>query len=141
MLTGLIDHYLKMAMLNQEYQSCMTFDLMQDYAIKLNQYLHYSDNYKEKEFFYLTNQLGETAVFRAYLRRYIKGFEPEVISKEKGIWLVLDKSGKFKAKHFDGKAYEDTNLCKGDDLIFKYLCYSKLNEFWKGAEELRGPSN
>ena len=57
--------------------------------------------YKDNKYFYkgklsaLTNGIGETRFFRAYLNELIISYKPELINKEKDLWLYLKDNGEF----------------------------------------------
>lgn len=74
--------------------------------------------------------------FRAYLRAFIKDFQPELIREGKRYELYLKKDGKYAVR------YKDDNdmpvfLSESEQTLFRYLCFLKSAEFWHKFEMLR----
>ncbi len=107
----------------------------QNYPLRL---AYYKDNkyfYKGK-FSALTNGIGETRTFRAYLNEFIKNYKPELINKEKDLWLSLKPNGEFiVTKGEQGK--RSSPLSKDEDLLFNLICYINLVRFWDEFNEIR----
>lgn len=86
------------ALLNMsaEERSLMCFDDFEkeNYPLRLAYYKYNKYFYKGK-FSALTNGIGATRTFRAYLNEFIKSYKPELINKEKDLWLSLKDNGEF----------------------------------------------
>ena len=73
--------------------------------------------------------LGSTKTFRRYLHRYIRSFQPERLLPEKDLWLDLSKKGVFFVRQ--GRQGQSVPcLSETDNLVFHYLCFLKLRQFW-----------
>ncbi len=127
------------ALLNMspEERSLMCFDDFekQNYPLRLACYKDNKYFYKGK-FSTLTNGIGETRTFRAYLNEFIKSYRPELINKEKDLWLSLKSNGEFVVtKGEKGKATAD--LSQKDFFMYNMLCFLNLVRFWDEFNEIR----
>lgn len=98
--------------------------------------------YKDNKYFYkgsfstLTNGIGETRTFRAYLNEFMKSYKPELINKEKDLWISLKSNGEFVVtKGEQGK--KASPLSKDETLLFNLVCYINLIDFWDNFNEIR----
>ncbi len=98
--------------------------------------------YKDNKYFYkgkfsvLTNGVGETRSFRAYLNEFIKNFKPELISKENDLWISLKENGEFVVtKGKNGE--ETTDLSQKNFFLYNLLCFINLVRFWDEFNEIR----
>ena len=83
-----------------------------------------------------TGGMSDLKVFRAYLKSFIKNFEPEILRDGKQLEMILEKNGRYAVR------YRSTNslsydLSESEKVLFRYLCFLKTAEFWRGFEELR----
>jgi len=124
---------------SQEYLSCKVFtnNADQNFPLKLKQYYHWTDYFNKDKFVRITDGLGNTSVFRNYLKRYIKEFEPVEISEDKRIFVCIEKDGEFRARVKQNDDYADVVLSECEQTIFRFICYLKVNEFWEKALELK----
>ncbi len=127
------------ALLNMsaEERSLMCFDDFekQNYPLRLACYKDNKYFYKGK-FSTLTNGIGETRFFRAYLNEFIKSYKPELINKEKDLWLSLKSNGEFVVtKGEKGKATAD--LSQKDFFMYNLRCFLNLVRFWDEFNEIR----
>ena len=127
------------ALLNMsaEERSLMCFDDFEkeNYPLRL---VHYKDNkhYYKGKFSTLTNGIGETRTFRAYLNEFIKSYKPELINKEKDLWLSLKDNGEFVVRK--GSTGEETKELNLKDLfVYNLLCFLNLVRFWDELNEIR----
>lgn len=123
--------------ISAEERSLMCFDDFekQNYPLRL---AYYKDNkyfYKGK-FSALTNGIGETRFFRAYLNEFIKSYKPELINKEKDLWLYLKDNGEFVVTEGE-QGKRSSPLSKDEDLLFNLFCYINLVRFWDKFNEIR----
>ncbi len=98
--------------------------------------------YKDNKYFYKgkfsaqTNGIGETRSFRAFVSEFIKSYKPELINKEKDLWLSLKSNGEFVVtKGEKGKATAD--LTPKDFFLYNLLCFLNLVRFWDEFNEIR----
>jgi hypothetical protein len=98
--------------------------------------------YKDNKYFYkgsfstLTNGIGETRTFRAFINEFIKNYRPELISKENDLWLSLKENGEFVVtKGKNGEATAD--LTPKDFFLYNLLCFLNLVRFWDEFNEIR----
>jgi len=103
---------------------------------KLLQYLDEDRYYESKELSRRTDLLSETKAFRAYLRAFIKDFQPEPIREGKRYELYLKKDGKYAVRYTDDNDMP-VFLSESEQTLFRYLCFLKSAEFWHGFEMLR----
>ena len=103
---------------------------------KLLQYLDEDRYYESKELSRRTDLLSETKAFRAYLRAFIKDFQPELIREGKRYELYLKKDGRY-AVRYKGDNDMPVFLSESEQTLFRYLCFLRTAEFWQGFEELR----
>ena len=120
-----------------EESSLMCFDGFenQNYPLRL---AFYKDNkyFYKGEFSSLTNGIGETRTFRAFVNEFIKKYEPELISKENDLWLSLKENGEFVVtKGENGEATAD--LTPKDFFLYNLLCFLNLVRFWDEFNEIR----
>ena len=127
------------ALLNMsaEERSLLCFDDFEkeNYPLRL---AYYKDNkyfYKGK-FSALTNGIGETRFFRAYLNEFIKSYKPELINKEKDLWLSLKDNGEFIVRN-DSAGKETKDLNTKDLFVYNLLCFLNLVRFWDEFNEIR----
>lgn len=98
--------------------------------------------YKDNKYFYkgsfstLTNGIGETRTFRAFVNEFIKKYEPELISKENDLWLSLKENGEFVVTEGEyGKI--TTDLSQKELFMYSLLCFLNLVRFWDEFNEIR----
>ena len=98
--------------------------------------------YKDNKYFYkgkfstLTNGIGETRTFRAFVNEFIKKYEPELISKENDLWLSLKENGEFVVTEGEyGKI--TTDLSQKEFFMYNLLCFLNLVRFWDEFNEIR----
>jgi hypothetical protein len=98
--------------------------------------------YKDNKYFYkgsfstLTNGIGETRSFRAFVNEFIKKYEPELISKENDLWLSLKENGEFVVTEGEhGKI--TTDLSQKEFFMYNLLCFLNLVRFWDEFNEIR----
>lgn len=98
--------------------------------------------YKDNKYFYkgsfstLTNGIGETRTYRAFINEFIKNYRSELISKENDLWLSLKSNGEFVVtKGEKGKATAD--LSQKDFFMYNLLCFLNLVRFWDEFNEIR----
>ena len=127
------------ALLNMspEERSLMCFEDYenQNYPLRL---AFYKDNkyFYKGEFSSLTNGIGETRTFRAFVNEFIKKYEPELISKENDLWLSLKENGEFVVTEGEhGKI--TTDLSKKEFFMYNFLCFLNLVRFWDEFNEIR----
>ena len=92
--------------------------------------------YAPRELSMLTDGMSDLSAFRAYLRNYIASFKPERIRAGKSYEIFLDKDGRYAVKcMIDGSKAK--LMSESDKTLFRYLCFLRTAEFWRGFEELR----
>ena len=83
-----------------------------------------------------TGGLSDVRAFRTYLTDFIKGFKPELLRDGKQYEIVLEKNGLYAARCKIDSVIT-SNLSMTERTIFRYLCFLRTAEFWRGFEELR----
>ena len=98
--------------------------------------------YRDNKYFYKgkfsaqTNGIGETRSFRASINEFIKGFKPELISKENDLWLSLKDGGEFVVTKGKNRKVT-TDLSKKDFFLYNLLCFINLVRFWDEFNGIR----
>ena len=77
--------------------------------------------------------------FRAYLTNFIKNFQPENLCEGKQYEIAIDDNGIYTVRH--PKHGTDVYLSESEQRLFRYLCFLRTAEFWRGFEELRNINN
>ena len=100
------------------------------------QYLDEERYYSPGDLSKSTDRLSETKAFRSYLKTFIKDFKAETIRDGKRYELYLKKDGRYAVR------YKNDNdmpvfLSESEQTLFRYLCFLRTAEFWRGFEELR----
>lgn len=106
--------------------------LKKDYPNRICTYRDVEKYYKENDFFKKTDGLGTTRHFRAFMSEYIGRFEPERLD---GYMLDLLPSGSFVMK--DSVSMKLVTVNQKENLLFHFLCYLHICDFWNRAEKIR----
>lgn len=83
-----------------------------------------------------TEGLSDLRAFRAYLREYIENFTGETIREGKQYEIIPDRDGRYAVRH-RGNGEQPVLLSESEGILFRYLCFLRTAEFWRGFEELR----
>lgn len=104
--------------------------------LRFLQYANEEVYFPRNELHRLTGKMSSLKTFRAYLKQFIKQFEPQVIREGKLYEFILKSDGRYgvRYKNDDGMP---VCLSESEHIIFRYLCFIKTLEFWSGFEELR----
>lgn len=104
--------------------------------LRFLQYANEELYFPRNELHRLTEKMSSLKTFRAYLKQFIKQFEPQVIREGKLYEFILKSDGRYgvRYKNDDGMP---VCLSESEQIIFRYLCFIKTLEFWSGFEELR----
>ena len=97
-----------------------------------NEDLYYSKGELSK----VTDGLSDINAFRRYLRDFLGNSQPELLRDGKGYEIFLSESGRYAVRYKDGGSVTDT-LSVSEKMLFKYLCFLRTAEFWRGFEEIR----
>ena len=83
-----------------------------------------------------TEGVSALRAFKSYLRTYIKNFKGEAIRHGKHYEIVLKPNGIYAVRHrIDGDL--PVFLSESERTLFRYLCFLRTAEFWRGFEEIR----
>ena len=104
---------------------------------KLGMYKDFLEFYKRKEFVRQTDGVGITRRFYLCLKNYIDNFEKERITQVGNKVIDINNEGNFVAKDGNGKVISNNRLTKKEKILFDYLCFLKINEFWNKMEAIR----
>jgi hypothetical protein len=104
--------------------------------LRFLQYANEEVYFPQNELHRLTGKMSSLKTFRAYLKQFIKQFEPQVIREGKLYEFILKSDGRYgvRYKNDDGMP---VCLSESEQILFRYLCFIKTLEFWRGFEELR----
>ncbi len=131
------DDFLKKTKQCREEQSFNFFAFRKnlDFPKRLCCYKDIEKYYPENTFAALTDSIGRTRSFRAELNRFIKNFVPEKLRRDKNFWLTLPENGEFRVVNSaDGSR---PFLSESEQVIYHYLCFLNVAEFWAGVEKIR----
>ncbi len=106
----------------------------QKYPHRLFWYKNSEKYYPNRDFSKRTDGFGSTRSFRKLIKQYIENFRPIKLGS-KGYWLYLLPNGKFEVRDSDGT--ERPALSEAETVLYHYLCFICLAEFWQGAEKIR----
>lgn len=104
--------------------------------LRLLQYANEDMYYRTNELSRLTGGLSELRAFRAYLHEFINRSEPELIREGKKYEIFLKKNGRYALKYKSAQGGVMT-LSESERVLFRYLCFLRTAEFWRGFEEIR----
>ena len=119
----------------ESFVTSFEYKSKQNYPLRL---VFYKDSkyYFKGRFSEMTNGVGVTRSFQAFLSSFIKDFEPEQINQEKDLWLCLKETGEFVVTK--GEAGEEiTDFSEADFLKYNLICFLKLVKFWGEFNNLR----
>ena len=120
-----------------EQDLCEVFDKeTEKMFFKPIQYLDEDHYYSPSDLSKYTDRLSETKAFRSYLKTFIKDFKSETIRDGKRYELYLKKDGRY-AVRYTGENDMPVFLSESEQTLFRYLCFLRTAEFWRGFEELR----
>lgn len=107
------------------------------YPHKIKCYMDTEKYYPNGNFGDITDGIGTTKTFRSYLKNYIRTYKPQCLRKGKEYLLILDNNGEFRVTH--PKLPVDTvpNLSESENILYHYLCFLNLSEFWYGIEQIK----
>lgn len=83
----------------------------------------------------LTDGIGNTRSFRRCLGNHIRKYAPECPAFNRDCRIVLDKTGRFILESSAGAA--PAAVSGTEDMLFEYLCFLNVNQFWKKVEAIR----
>ena len=98
----------------------------------INEELYFSCNDLNRR----TAGVSHLKTFRAYLRHFHRHFQPELIRNGKQYEIVLETDGRYSVRqrgHRDMPVY----LSESEQILFRYLCFLRTAEFWRGFEKMR----
>lgn len=131
------EYYLNLISHNTEEDSLNIFQHFkkQKYPHRLLKYKDVDKYYGMHDFRNITDGYGTTRSFRAFLNDYIKNFEPIRINKDKEYFIQLLPSGEFIVKYGDESI--TPHLSESESLLYHYICFLCLADFWSRAESIR----
>lgn len=131
------EYYLNIISHNAEEDSLNVFNCFkrQKYPNRLAKYKDIDKYYSMHYFKNLTDGYGTTRSFRAILNDYIKSFKPIKINKDKNYFIHLLPSGEFIVKYGDESII--TYLNESESVLYHYICFLCLADFWSRAEMMR----
>ena len=107
-----------------------------DLPLRFLQYANEDVFFARNELSRRTGELSNLKAFRAYLRSFTANFQPELIREGKQYEIVLGNDGHYGVRHKnDGEM--SVCLSESEQILFRYLCFLRTAEFWRGFEELR----
>ena len=133
------DEYLGLIKQSPEEEFFNSFSALEkcNYPYRLKQYKDIEKYYPDNKFDELTDGVGKTRVFRAALNRFIRDFKPEKLRADKEYWLTLNEKGEFQVVHPSFGANESPALSETEVVLYRYLCFLHLSEFWSEVERIR----
>lgn len=122
---------------SEEMDSSLYFHRLvrQDFPHKLLRYKDLQKHYPDGNFAQLTNGYGTTRSFRAFLTDYIKNFKPILLREGKNYFLEISECGAFTV--IDSDRNETADLSESETLLYHYLSFISIADFWDRAEKIR----
>ncbi len=102
-------------------------------------YKHYKDTekyYSKGSFSKLTNGIGNTRLFRSCLSCHIKEYNESNKDNEYCWQSFIKESGEVVLKS-PSSCLDRNFLSESDAVLFEYMCYLDINQFWKEIEDVR----
>lgn len=115
--------------------NCFSDFKRQKYPHRLFRYKDSEKYYPAGDFSKLTDGFGITHCFRGFINQYIREFQPIRLHNDKDFWLHLMSDGRFVVRNSDGA--EISLLSESENIVYHYLCFICLAEFWSDAEMVR----
>lgn len=131
------EEYMETLRQSAEEQSVNRFSdfKRQKYPHRLFRYQDLETYYPTGNFSKRTGGFGVTRCFRRLLRQYVREFHPIRLRDGKDFWLHLKPDGQFVVK--TGGGAECSMLSESENILYHYLCFLCLAEFWSAAEQIR----
>lgn len=107
------------------------------YPHKIKCYKDTEKYYPDNSFADVTDGIGTTKTFRSYLKNYIRTYRPQRLREDKEYLLILDNNGEFKITHPNLSIDAMPCLSESENMIYHYLCFLNLSEFWYGIEQIK----
>lgn len=107
-----------------------------DMPLRFLQYANEDIFFARNELSRLTGDLSNLKAFRAYLRHFITHFQPELIRDGKQYEIILRSDGRYGVRHKNDRGMP-VYLSESEQILFRYLCFLRTAEFWRGFEEIR----
>lgn len=108
----------------------------QDMPLRFLQYANEELYFSRNELHRLTGEMSSLKAFRAYLKRFINQFQPEIIREGKQYEIIIQSDGRYDVRHKNDCGMQ-VYLSESEQILFRYLCFLKSLEFWSGFEEMR----
>jgi hypothetical protein len=108
----------------------------QDMPLRFLQYANEELYFARNELSKRTGDLSNLKAFRAYLRYFIAHFQPEPIRDGKQYEIILRSDGRYDVRHKNDRGMP-VYLSESEQILFRYLCFLRTAEFWRGFEEIR----
>jgi hypothetical protein len=105
-------------------------------SLRFLQYANEDLYFARNELSRRTGDLSNLKAFRAYLRHFTANFKPELIRDEKQYEIVLESNGRYDVRHKNDSGAL-VCLSESEQILFRYLCFLRTAEFWRGFEEIR----
>lgn len=107
-----------------------------DMTLQFLKYIREDLYFSRRELCERTGDMSNLKAFRAYLRTFVKDFKPEPIREGKGYEIFFEDSGKYGIRYKNDRGMP-VFLSESERTLFRYLCFLKTAEFWRGFEEIR----
>lgn len=115
--------------------NCFSDFKRQKYPHRLFRYKDLETYYPNGDFSKRTDGFGVTHCFRGLINQYIKEFHPIRLHNGKNFCLHLMSDGRFMVRNSDGA--EISSLSESENMLYHYLCFICLAQFWSDAERIR----
>ena len=122
---------------------CDEMDTSEVFSVEAEEVLPLFLKYASEDSYYLPRELSRLTFgmsdlksFRNYLRRFIDDFVPERIRDGKEYEMILEKRIKYGVRCLVDSVAPPC-LSETENILFRYLCFLKNVDFWRGFERLR----
>ena len=120
----------------EENLSYFAFDQKNLFSERYKQYKDTEKYYSKDSFSKLTNGIGNTRLFRSCLSSHIKEYNESNTDNENCWQSVIKESGEVVLNR-PSPCLDRNDLSESDAVLFEYLCYLDINQFWKEIEDVR----
>ena len=117
----------------EENLTCFAYDRNDRYSDRLLHYKDFEKYYARGQFTELTDGIGNTKVFRSCLNKYINTFAAQDFEPDSPRRMIINDTGQFRLKGPPG----NDKLSEAEDILFEYLCFLNVNQFWEKVEAIR----
>lgn len=120
----------------EEHLSCFSFSSSDRFSDRFRNYKDAEKYYSKTDFSKQTDGIGNTRAFRSCLNNHIKEWNNRNSGATGSNQIRIKENGETVIISSAGRCSRDV-LSESDSVLFEYLCYLSINQFWQKVEEIR----